>query len=65
VSKTLKTGNFHPINRVGDRTLMLQECRVIFDISGRDRPGLKLEDLLKLLEELNEDILADDALLLG
>ncbi|MEY3869553.1 MAG: ABC transporter ATP-binding protein [Microcoleaceae cyanobacterium] len=50
---------------LGDRTLMLHEGRVIFDISGRDRQGLKVEDLLKLFEELNDDILADDALLLG
>ena len=50
---------------LGDRTVMLHEGRIIFDVSGAERAGLEVTDLLRRFEELRGEELADDALLLG
>ncbi|MBD2485470.1 ABC transporter ATP-binding protein [Planktothrix sp. FACHB-1365] len=50
---------------LGDRTLMLHEGQIIFDISGSERQGLTVTDLLHLFEEQQQESLTDDALLLG
>ena len=49
----------------GERTLMLHEGQVIFDIDGVERGNLKVADLLKLFEQKKGEALSDDALLLG
>jgi len=49
----------------GDRTLMLHEGQVIFDIDGPERKRLQVADLLKLFEQKRGESLSDDALLLG
>jgi putative ABC transport system ATP-binding protein len=50
---------------MGDRTVMLHEGRIIFDVAGEERSGLEVTDLLHRFEELRGEDLADDALLLG
>ena len=50
---------------LGDRTIMLHEGRIIFDISGPERAGLSISDLLQKFEALQGEALTDDALLLG
>jgi putative ABC transport system ATP-binding protein len=50
---------------MGDRTVMLHEGRIIFDVAGEERSGLEVTDLLRRFEELRGEDLADDALLLG
>ncbi|VXD24114.1 ABC-type uncharacterized transport system, ATPase component [Planktothrix serta PCC 8927] len=50
---------------LGDRTLMLHEGKIIFDISGSQRQGLTVTDLLQLFEQQQQEALTDDALLLG
>ena len=50
---------------LGDRTIMLHEGRIIFDISGPERAGLTISDLLQKFEALQGEALTDDALLLG
>ena len=50
---------------LGDRTVMLHEGRIIFDVSGAERAGLEVTDLLRRFEELRGEELADDALLLS
>lgn len=50
---------------LGDRTLMLHEGQIIFDISGSERQELTVKDLLYLFEQQQHEILTDDALLLG
>ncbi|MBD9597407.1 ABC transporter ATP-binding protein [Ensifer sp. ENS05] len=49
----------------GTRTVMLHEGRVAFDISGNDRQGLGVTDLLKLFERVKKEQLVEDSLLLG
>lgn len=49
----------------GTRTVMLHEGRVVLDISGRERSGMDVPDLLRLFERNRGETLADDALLLG
>ncbi|WLQ17327.1 ABC transporter ATP-binding protein [Hahella aquimaris] len=49
----------------GDRTLMLHEGKIIFDIEGEQRQSTTIPDLLKLFETKSGRGLADDSLLLG
>ncbi len=49
----------------GDRTVMLHAGRVVLDVSGDQRKGLKVEDLLHMFEKVRGEELDDDALLLG
>lgn len=50
---------------VGDRTIMLHQGRIIFDISAEKRKGLSVNDLLDLFSQSQGEQLDDDALLLG
>jgi len=49
----------------GERTVMLHEGRVILDISGPERAGLDVPDLLALFAREQGSAVADDSLLLG
>ena len=49
----------------GDRTVMLHQGRVVLDVSGPERAGLDVPDLLKMFERTRGEVLSDDALLLG
>lgn len=50
---------------IGNRTVMLHEGRVVLDVSGKDREGLKVEDLLHMFEKVKGSEIDDDALLLS
>ncbi len=50
---------------VGSRTVMLHEGQIAFDVSGKERQGLKIQDLLALFEKARGVELADDDLLLS
>ncbi len=50
---------------VGDRTVMLHQGQVVLDVSGEQRKGLDVPDLLKMFEQVRGEQLSDDALLLG
>jgi putative ABC transport system ATP-binding protein len=50
---------------VGDRTVMLHEGRVVLDVIGEQRRGMKVEDLLHMFEKVRGQELDDDKLLLG
>lgn len=51
---------------VGTRTIMLHEGKIIFDVSGKEREGLEVIDLLNLFKQSQEgEELSDDSLLLG
>ena len=51
---------------VGTRTIMLHEGKIIFDVSGSEREGLEVIDLLDLFKQNQEgEELSDDSLLLG
>lgn len=50
---------------IGTRTIMLHQGQVVFDISGEQRKGLEVADLLRLFERQRGEEVTDDALLLG
>ena len=50
---------------LGERTVMLHQGRVVFDISGPERTRLDVPDLLRLFEESQGEAVSDDKLLLG
>ena len=49
----------------GSRTVMLHEGRVVLDVSGVERAGMDVSDLLRMFERTRGEVIADDALLLG
>ncbi|QIW16080.1 ABC transporter ATP-binding protein [Pasteurellaceae bacterium RH1A] len=49
----------------GDRTVMLHQGQVAFDVSGEERKRMDVPDLLQLFEKSRHEKLADDALLLS
>lgn len=50
---------------VGDRTIMLHQGQVVLDVSGDERAGMDVPDLLRMFSKVRGEELADDALLLG
>jgi putative ABC transport system ATP-binding protein len=50
---------------VGDRTVMLHQGQVVLDVSGEQRKGLEVTDLLQMFEQVRGEKISDDALLLG
>lgn len=48
----------------GDRTVMLHQGQVIFDVSGEERQRMTVADLLAMFQQQQQTALADDALLL-
>ncbi len=49
----------------GDRTIMLHEGRIVFDLMGEARSKLTVQDLLQQFEQLEGNAVSDDSLLLG
>ncbi len=49
----------------GSRTVMLHEGRVILDVQGPQRKGMRVEDLLHMFEKTRGEALDDDKLLLA
>ena len=50
---------------VGERTVMLHQGQVVLDVSGDERKGLDVRDLLAMFERVRGEQLSDDSLLLG
>ena len=50
---------------VGERTVMLHQGKVVLDVSGKEREGLDVPDLLRMFEHVRGEKLSDDALLLS
>lgn len=59
------THSMHQAIEHGNRTLMLHEGRVIFDVEGKKREGLTVADLLDLFQKASGLEVDDDSLLLG
>jgi putative ABC transport system ATP-binding protein len=49
----------------GERTIMMHEGRIVFDVAGEARAGLDVPDLLALFSRGRDETIADDTLLLG
>lgn len=50
---------------VGERTVMLHQGGVVLDVSGPERTGMQVPDLLEMFQRTRGEVLADDGLLLG
>lgn len=50
---------------VGERTVMLHQGQVVLDVSGDERKGMEVRDLLAMFERVRGESVDDDALLLG
>lgn len=50
---------------VGDRTVMLHQGNVVLDVSGQERKGMGVPDLLAMFERVRGEAISDDALLLS
>lgn len=50
---------------VGERTVMLHQGEVVLDVSGAEREGLDVPDLLVMFERMRGEMISDDGLLLG
>jgi len=50
---------------IGNRTVMLHQGSIAFDVAGDERAGLGVEDLLGLFERSRGEPIDDDSLLLG
>ena len=59
------THNLRQALDIGDRTVMLHQGQVVFDISGTERTQLDVPDLLRLFSESQGGAVTDDELLLG
>ncbi len=59
------THSMHQALELGNRTLMLHEGRVVFDVQGPARAGLTMADLLDLFHQASGLELDDDSLLLS
>lgn len=59
------THSMHQALELGNRTLMLHEGRIVFDVRGKDRKGLTVADLLGLFHKASGLELDDDSLLLS
>lgn len=59
------THSMHQALELGNRTLMLHEGRVVFDVEGEKRQGLKVSDLLELFHKASGLEMDDDSLLLS
>lgn len=50
---------------VGERTVMLHQGEVVLDVSGPERQGLDVPDLLAMFQKVRGEAISDDGLLLG
>ncbi len=50
---------------VGERTVMLHQGQVVLDVSGDERKGMEVTDLLHMFEKVRGEQIDDDALLLS
>ena len=65
LTSLMVTHSMHQALEMGNRTLMLHEGRIVFDVSGKDRKGLTVSDLLDLFHKASGLELDDDSLLLS
>lgn len=59
------THNMHDALRYGNRLIMLDQGRIVIDLSKEEKEKATVEDLLQLFKERTGSALEDDAVLLG
>ena len=58
------THNMNDAIRYGNRLIMMHEGRIIYSVSGEEKKGLQVPDLLKKFEEISKQTFANDRSLL-
>ena len=64
ITTLMITHNMRDAIKYGNRLIMLNEGRVIFDISGEEKKNLTVQELLEKFEK-DDDIQLDDKMILG
>jgi putative ABC transport system ATP-binding protein len=59
------THNMHSALTLGNRTLMMDDGKIVLDISGKEREGLSVEDLLEMFSAGTGKALDNDRILLS
>ena len=59
------THNMKEAIRHGNRLIMMNEGRIIYDVGGEEKRNLQVSDLLKKFETVNEEGVVNDRMLLG
>ncbi|WP_031517864.1 ABC transporter ATP-binding protein [Desulfofalx alkaliphila] len=59
------THNMEDALRIGNRTIMMHEGKIILDLSGRERANTTIPDLLAMFKKASGQSLANDRMLLG
>lgn len=49
----------------GTRTVMLHQGQVVLDVSGKEREGMTVPDLLNMFEKTRGEAIEDDSLILS
>jgi putative ABC transport system ATP-binding protein len=65
LTSLMVTHSMHQALELGNRTIMLHEGRIVFDVQGEERKGLTVADLLDLFHKASGLELDDDSLLLS
>ena len=59
------THNMRDAIRLGNRLIMMNEGRIIYDVKGEEKKNLQVKDLLKKFEDASGDEFANDKMLLS
>jgi len=59
------THNMHDAIRLGNRLIMMNEGKIIYDVAGKEKKSLTVQDLLQKFEEVSGGELANDRMLLS
>ena len=59
------THNMRDAIRLGNRLIMMNQGKIIYDVEGEEKKKLTVEDLLKKFEVMSGEELTNDSLLLG
>ena len=65
ITTMMVTHNMQDALALGNRTLMMNEGRILFDVSGEERKGLTVKDLLERFKTEAGKGLDNDRMLLG
>ena len=64
ITTMMITHNMEQALSTGSRTLLLDEGRILLDLSQQDREGMKVEDLLELYSQKTRTKFQNDRMLL-
>ena len=59
------THNMKDAIQIGNRLIMMNDGRIIYDVSGREKQNLTVDDLLAKFEEASGGQFANDRMLLS